>query len=181
MIQSIICKDPSKVNLPQNAYGSVVSPNYAFSLDSIKGKTFEFKPGINIIVGANGCGKTSLLNIIRHLTFCDELYYSSIADGRDCWELHTRNSYEECYWHLAEMKAQYSASTFNLRKANDYHQEDFAASMVNFAQMMRSNRRSEGQNVMEAVKMMMIIHSKGEDALRKKDKTKWAKKDEKGM
>lgn len=181
MIQTLTCKDPNKVKLPKGAFGGDATPNYAFSLDSIKGKTFEFKPGVNIIVGANGCGKTSLLNIIRHLTFCDELYYSSIAGGRECWELHVRNSYDECYWHLAEMKAQYSASTFNLRKANDYLQQDFAASTVNFAQMMRSHRRSEGQNVMDAINMMMIIHTKGEEALREKDESKLPKIDEKGF
>ena len=26
------------------------------------GKTYEFKPGVNIIVGKNGCGKTTLMN-----------------------------------------------------------------------------------------------------------------------
>lgn len=181
MIQSITCKDISKTILPKDAFGNKAHPNYAFSLDSIKGKTFEFNPGVNIIVGANGSGKTSLLNIIRHLTFCDELYYSSIADGRECWELHTRHAYEGCFWHLTEMKARYTTSIFNLRKASDFNPQDFAASMVNCSQLMRSNRRSEGQNVMDAVKMMMIIFSKGEESLHGNDKSKSTEKDEKGL
>lgn len=168
MIHSIHCKSPSDVKLPKAAFGDM-HPNHAFILESIKGKTFDFKPGVNVIVGANGCGKTALLNIIRHLTFCDQMYYSSIAQGRDCWQIHTRNAYEEGYWHLAELKARYTTSTFNLRKSNDFHPQDFASSITNFSQMMGSMRKSEGQNLMDAIKLMMIIHSKGESALRKDD------------
>ena len=168
MIHSIKFKDPKKVKLPPAAIGDM-HPNYAFSLDSIKGKTFEFKPGVNVIVGANGCGKTSLLNVIRHLTFCDELYHSSLADGREAWKLHTLNSYEQGYWHLAELKDRYTTSTFNLRKTTDFHPQDFANSMTNFTQMWRSNRRSEGQNLMDALKILVMIIQDGEEAIRKKD------------
>ena len=178
MIYSIRCKNPKGVKLPKDAFGGM-RPNYAFDLKSIKGKTFEFKPGVNVIVGANGCGKTSLLNIIRHLTFCDELFYSSIQNGRESWGLHTRNAYDDGYWHLAELKAQYTTSFFNLRKSNDFHPQDFANSITNFAQMFNLNHRSEGQNLMDEIKMMMLISSDGEDALRK-NKVK-PKRDEHGL
>ena len=35
-----------------------------------KNKSVTFKSGINIIVGLNGCGKTTLLNLIRRYTLC---------------------------------------------------------------------------------------------------------------
>ena len=35
------------------------------------GKTYEFKPGVNIIVGKNGCGKTTLMNLIRKYLLVD--------------------------------------------------------------------------------------------------------------
>ena len=37
---------------------------YLSGLGAFKnGKTYEFKPGVNIIVGKNGCGKTTLMNL----------------------------------------------------------------------------------------------------------------------
>lgn len=176
MIQQVQFLDPDKVKLPP-----ALCPSYAFRLASIKGKTFQFKPGLNIIIGENGCGKTSLLNVIRHLTFCDELYYSSIRVGRECWGLHTRHSFEDGYWHLAKMKSQYSLSTFNLRKHNDFLSADFSASMANMMQTMRSKRRSEGQNVMEAIRMMLLIHEYGEEALRANSNPNAVQSDKKGL
>lgn len=35
-----------------------------------KNKSVTFKSGINVIVGLNGCGKTTLLNLIRRYTLC---------------------------------------------------------------------------------------------------------------
>lgn len=40
-------------------------------LDSFKnGVSYEFKPGVNIIIGKNGCGKTTLLSLISWYTLC---------------------------------------------------------------------------------------------------------------
>lgn len=42
-------------------------------LDAFKGKkTFEFKPGVNVIFGRNGCGKTTLLRIMGAHSGCPE-------------------------------------------------------------------------------------------------------------
>ena len=35
-----------------------------------KNKSITFKSGINVIVGLNGCGKTTLLNLIRRYALC---------------------------------------------------------------------------------------------------------------
>ena len=45
---------------------------YLSGLGAFKnGKTYEFKPGVNIIVGKNGCGKTTLMNLIRKYLLVD--------------------------------------------------------------------------------------------------------------
>lgn len=45
---------------------------YLSGLKAFKnGKTYEFKPGVNIIVGRNGCGKTTLMNLIRKYLLVD--------------------------------------------------------------------------------------------------------------
>ena len=66
MIKSITFIDPNGFDLPKDIYC-----DYMYTLPSLRGKTFEFTPKINVIVGKNGSGKTSLLKVLRYLTFCD--------------------------------------------------------------------------------------------------------------
>lgn len=40
------------------------------------GRTMEFKPGVNIIVGSNGCGKSTTLKLIEYYTLCRKSYFS---------------------------------------------------------------------------------------------------------
>ena len=50
-----------------------ITSGYAVELPHIKGRTFEFKPGLNILYGPNGCGKSTLLKVMAA--------YSAIATG----------------------------------------------------------------------------------------------------
>lgn len=52
---------------------------YLSELDTFKnGTEYNFKPGINIIIGKNGCGKTTLLNLISKYTLCSDYMYSKL-------------------------------------------------------------------------------------------------------
>lgn len=44
------------------------------------GTSIEFKPGVNVVVGKNGCGKTTLLRLLSTYTLCDISLYSNIHD-----------------------------------------------------------------------------------------------------
>ena len=46
---------------------------FATQLPHFAGRTFEFKPGLNILFGPNGCGKSTVLNTVKG--------YCSIAEG----------------------------------------------------------------------------------------------------
>lgn len=55
-------------------------PNeYIQGLDNFKnGTIYKFKPGTNIIIGSNGCGKTTLLNLISRYTLCYDSLVSEV-------------------------------------------------------------------------------------------------------
>jgi energy-coupling factor transporter ATP-binding protein EcfA2 len=61
MIQSVIIKDRKDCPI-----------SYLKDIKRFKnGTKFEFKPGINIIVGPNGCGKTTLMKLIERYMLVD--------------------------------------------------------------------------------------------------------------
>lgn len=55
---------------------------YASGLEAFaNGKEYVFRPGVNIIVGNNGCGKTTLIRMIADFMFCESSMLSKIPDA----------------------------------------------------------------------------------------------------
>lgn len=53
--------------------------NYASGLKAFEnGKEYSFKSGINIIIGENGCGKSTLMKNIAAFLLCNDTYYSKM-------------------------------------------------------------------------------------------------------
>ena len=103
---------------------------YLADLGSFKnGTRYTFKEGVNILVGENGCGKTTLLNLIRCYLLVDEkecdkgLYNSNINrlfynfgnktmfDGADVYSDYDKNVFRLC--HATETSADTSLKDFN--------------------------------------------------------------------
>ena len=53
--------------------------SYLHKIDTFKnGTEYHFKPGINIVIGKNGCGKTTLINLLSKYTLCSDYMYSKL-------------------------------------------------------------------------------------------------------
>lgn len=126
---------------------------YETSLPALKGKKFEFTPGLNVIVGPNGCGKTSMMNVIRYLTFCNGSFSSDLSRGHSEWQMHRSNIFGNGYWFDVELKSDYKMAVWNLRKKGDFEEYEFCSSSENMSQKL--SRKSDGQNIKTAFSMMM--------------------------
>lgn len=103
---------------------------YLPNLDKFKnGTKYEFKEGVNVIVGENGSGKTTLLNLIRAYLLigekdCDKGIYNSninrlfrtyngegMLDGVDVYADYERNTFRLC--HASEISNDGVVKDFN--------------------------------------------------------------------
>lgn len=71
-------------------------------------KGITFTDGINILIGENGSGKTTILNIIKSLLNCEHSFKTEKPKGFFDWERIAKTS--ECF----ELKSDYRKTTFNL-------------------------------------------------------------------
>ena len=102
--------------------------HYLSDLDAFKnGTEYEFKPGVNVIVGENGSGKTTLLKLIERYLLVDKtecglgMYGSvmrdlkgldkDIPDGVDVYADYDKNTFRLC--HKAEKNYDDVTSSFS--------------------------------------------------------------------
>ena len=150
MIKTIKFHDPDKMeNLPEEV---VENMGYEFGVKSLKGKVFEFTPGLNIIIGANGCGKTSMLNVIKDIMFCKKKVYSDIKYGSYA-VLKIEGMFESGIWHLTEMESDYRTLLFSLRPEDDLRSSELD-NMMNFLQTYESYHSSSGENVLNSFHLL---------------------------
>ena len=109
-------------------------------------KGIIFKPGINILIGENGCGKSTVLNIIRSSnrlehSFIPKLDFLPIATVEDLTEIYSN----------FEIKQDFTYFTANLyRMSEDTHKlaSNDLSNTGEVTQFMDIHERSKGQNVL---------------------------------
>ena len=142
MVYKVVIKDNKKSPI-----------RYLPDLDNFQnGKEYVFKPGVNIIVGENGCGKTTLMNLIREYLmvdymYCDKgeyrcninrLYESALSDKRDLLD-------------GVDVYADYQKNTFRLSHAGEKEQSQALKTFEDFGTMFNQKRSSTGESVLVAV------------------------------
>lgn len=113
------------------------------------GKTFEFKPGVNIIIGKNGSGKSTLLKLIEKYTLLDkDCHNKQLLSG--LFEI-TNNDIKDG----VRVYGDYKASLFRLCHMTEMANSNTAfSSFENFGATYMSMNSSTGEGVLIALQTM---------------------------
>lgn len=118
---------------------------YMNSLEALNGKRFEFSGGLNVIVGENGAGKTSLLKVIRKIFFAEGLNHSTLV-GIPYWHLRLQEDTLSMMG-ICELKADYRRCAYNLLHDRDIdkHNPLDQGGIATFLQMYEGQSASKGE------------------------------------
>lgn len=140
MVYKVVIRDNQKASI-----------KYLSDLDNFQnGKEYVFKPGVNIIVGENGCGKTTLMNLIRKYlmvdyTECDKGAYrsniNSLYDGLG----------QLSFLDGVDVYADYQRNTFRLSHAGEKENNQALESFRDFGAMYSQRHSSTGEGVLVAI------------------------------
>lgn len=126
------------------------------------GKEYEFKPGVNIIVGENGCGKTTLLNLIRKYL---------LVDLSECSVGVFNTNINDIFFGLGDkhmydgvgVYADYQRNTFRLCHAGERkYNDDVFENEHSIAEFFGQKDSSTGEGVLVAIQSLFArMYSKG--------------------
>jgi len=128
---------------------------YLPDLDKFQnGKEYTFKPGVNIIVGENGCGKTTLMNLIRKYLMVD---YTDCDKGE--YRCNINNLYESVlnqnsFLDGIDVYADYQRNTFRLSHAGEKEENQAIKTFEDFGIMFNQKHSSTGESVLTAISFL---------------------------
>lgn len=117
-----------------------------------EGTEIRFKPGINVIVGANGCGKSTLLNTIAAYLLCEKEMKTPSSRGKleDALKgTHLWNNLRignDDILDGVDVRHDYVGVLFQLRNGYEMDTDESLASFTNFQTAFAKGNLSMGQN-----------------------------------
>lgn len=121
-------------------------------LDSFQnGKEYVFKPGVNIIVGENGCGKTTLMKLIERYLMVD---FTSCGKGmyrRNVNRLFKGPLENRVLLDGVDVYADYQRNIFRLSHAGEKEGNQAVETFEDFGTMINQKTASTGEGVVIAL------------------------------
>ena len=147
--------------------------HYLSDLDAFKnGTEYEFKPGVNVIVGENGSGKTTLLKLIERYLLVDKTECGLGMYGSVMRDL---VGFKEVVPDGVGVYADYDKNTFRLCHKAEKNDDDIMSSFSAFGEAYMQMHSSTGEGVNIALNSL-FKRMFSEDAKLKFDYDKIAQK-----
>lgn len=137
--------------------------SYVADIPALKeGTTIEFKPGINIIVGANGCGKSTLIKTIATYLLCGNgcmktpTGYNAVGDAvndRHLWD----PTEGEKLLDGVDVAHDYNGVAFILRNSYEMENGDALRDMDSFVSAYKRRVSSMGENTMFSIQTLFDV------------------------
>lgn len=127
--------------------------SYIESLDNFKnGTEYSFKPGVNIIVGENGCGKTTLMKLLKlYLVVgyneCERGIFNSNINS-----IAKFNAFDG-----VDVYADYDKNTFRLSHAGEKQKDKAIETFDDFGMAYIQAKSSTGESVNIAIKKLLKL------------------------
>lgn len=137
--------------------------SYIADIPALKeGTTIEFKPGINIIVGANGCGKSTLIKTIATYLLCGNgcmktpTGYNSVRDAANDRHLWDPTEAEKLLDGV-DVAHDYNGVAFILRNSYEMENGDALRDMDSFVSAYKRRVSSMGENTMFSIQTLFDV------------------------
>lgn len=137
--------------------------SYIADIPALKeGTTIEFKPGINIIVGANGCGKSTLIKTIATYLLCGNgcmktpTGYNAVGDAvndRHLWD----PTEAEKLLDGVDVAHDYNGVAFILRNSYEMEEGEALRDMDSFVSAYKRRVSSMGENTMFSIQTLFDV------------------------
>ena len=126
------------------------------------GAEYVFKPGVNVIVGENGCGKTTLMKLIESYLMVDKEECDRGLFNSNINRLYgLAKSKDEAFLDGVSVIADYQKNTFRLCHVAEKGNDDAMKSFRDFGTFFEQRHASTGEGVhmaLESMFEMMFSH-----------------------
>lgn len=140
----------TKVQITDN---SKLPLKYAKELDAFKnGKEYNFKGGVNVIIGKNGSGKTTLMKMIAMYMLCNDSLCSRLPNFANYGALKLNDIFnEEELLDGIKIMADYAGVVYNCLAHNEMKNEDILDNVTNMNYYLSNKGASTGETIVNSV------------------------------